>query len=250
MNNGKPWWRRLPKWWLECVYCGREARTQDHIRPINRGGQDIPSNIVPACGPCNSGKHSKLLTEWDPVKVGHAVSVNHHVRAEWDELVMLQRAMPLIDVPMRRAPGLRPARERRDLLLNPAEQTGQFVLGYAANALGFQSRQLDGPTYHGGPFHPGDPFGSVLSWLWDHDRLPAKRTHDAVRFFVRYMLALNSNELDDPQFRHIAMDDVISGTEWAWPMEFDSEECRADYGAFAKVARRRGRDLLMWEMGL
>lgn len=62
-----------PKHWLAarerysncCVYCG-EARslTIDHVVPLAKGGRDEPSNIVPACKPCNSSKGAKLLAEW------------------------------------------------------------------------------------------------------------------------------------------------------------------------------------------
>lgn len=42
-----------------CVYCGnRPPRlTQDHLIPLSKGGDHTRSNIVPACGPCNSRKH-------------------------------------------------------------------------------------------------------------------------------------------------------------------------------------------------
>lgn len=43
-----------------CVYCGRsvpEVKLQpDHVIPETLGGRDEPSNLVTACGECNSGK--------------------------------------------------------------------------------------------------------------------------------------------------------------------------------------------------
>lgn len=48
-----------------CVYCGERARmTMDHIVPLSRGGEHSLSNLVPACGSCNSSKGAKLLHEW------------------------------------------------------------------------------------------------------------------------------------------------------------------------------------------
>ena len=45
-----------------CRYCGAkppEAElTTDHVVPVALGGTDEPSNLVTACGPCNSGKTS------------------------------------------------------------------------------------------------------------------------------------------------------------------------------------------------
>lgn len=45
-----------------CRYCGRSAPevklTIDHVVPETLGGTDDPSNLVAACGDCNSGKSS------------------------------------------------------------------------------------------------------------------------------------------------------------------------------------------------
>lgn len=49
-----------------CSYCGRPARTVDHIIPRIRGGEDIESNLVAACRSCNSSKNSKTPDEWSP----------------------------------------------------------------------------------------------------------------------------------------------------------------------------------------
>ena len=43
----------------KCVYCGStENLTIDHVRPKSCGGQDIASNCVTACRPCNQAKGS------------------------------------------------------------------------------------------------------------------------------------------------------------------------------------------------
>jgi hypothetical protein len=41
---------------MTCAYCGGEADTIDHVYPRAMGGTDHPSNLVPACGSCNSRK--------------------------------------------------------------------------------------------------------------------------------------------------------------------------------------------------
>lgn len=59
-----------------CVYCGGQADSVDHVRPLSRGGWEHESNLVPACRADNSSKGSKLLTEWNQAKVARAASVS------------------------------------------------------------------------------------------------------------------------------------------------------------------------------
>ena len=44
-----------------CQYCGRRAPFVelhiDHVKPVSRGGNDMPSNLVTACQECNLGKN-------------------------------------------------------------------------------------------------------------------------------------------------------------------------------------------------
>jgi len=44
----------------KCFYCKGKATQTDHIIPISRGGTDEPTNLVPACRPCNSKKYANL----------------------------------------------------------------------------------------------------------------------------------------------------------------------------------------------
>jgi len=67
-----------------CVYCEAPATSADHIRPLVRGGHEIETNLVPSCGPCNSSKRDRLLTEWRPDRVAHAVAVSPLVRFEYE----------------------------------------------------------------------------------------------------------------------------------------------------------------------
>lgn len=41
-----------------CTYCGERADTTDHVIPQAFGGADLPENLVPSCGSCNSRKGS------------------------------------------------------------------------------------------------------------------------------------------------------------------------------------------------
>lgn len=55
-----------------CIYCGSTAGiTLEHIIPISRGGRHSIGNLAPACSPCNTSKHNKLITEWKKFKSSH-----------------------------------------------------------------------------------------------------------------------------------------------------------------------------------
>jgi 5-methylcytosine-specific restriction endonuclease McrA len=48
-----------------CYYCGCDGKmTIEHRIPLARGGANWPANIVPACGPCNSSKHTRTEVEF------------------------------------------------------------------------------------------------------------------------------------------------------------------------------------------
>jgi hypothetical protein len=44
-----------------CRYCGAEATTVDHVRPVVSGGTDREDNLVAACADCNGTKGDKTL---------------------------------------------------------------------------------------------------------------------------------------------------------------------------------------------
>lgn len=54
-----------------CQYCGRHRRelkgrqflTRDHVLPVSRGGENLWSNVVTACSPCNNRKGNRTPTE-------------------------------------------------------------------------------------------------------------------------------------------------------------------------------------------
>lgn len=51
---------------LPCAYCGATVdMTVDHVVPLARGGTHSAENLVAACRPCNSSKHTRLLSEWE-----------------------------------------------------------------------------------------------------------------------------------------------------------------------------------------
>ncbi|WP_414056540.1 HNH endonuclease [Prescottella equi] len=65
-----------------CVYCGDQSTAVDHVRPLTKGGLEHEDNLVPVCKPCNSSKCAKLLTEWKPDRVAHAMALSPKVAAE------------------------------------------------------------------------------------------------------------------------------------------------------------------------
>lgn len=54
----------MARWRARCCYCDEWAAHLDHVHPLSRGGDDIESNIVPACEHCNLSKGAKSLAEW------------------------------------------------------------------------------------------------------------------------------------------------------------------------------------------
>jgi len=149
--------RRARDQWkfVECVYCGREARTTDHVRPKGRGGSNDEGNLVPSCGPCNSGKGSKLLTEWDVLKVAHGVLCDPRVKAEWDRLAKLQRCSPLVDLPTRE--GVVKAANPEDLFKGTWEMSKAELAMVFADHFRFTVR-----------LHPGyGQFDGFDNWIYD-----------------------------------------------------------------------------------
>jgi hypothetical protein len=74
-----------------CVYCGQEATTVDHVRPLVKGGWEHESNLVPACAPCNFSKGPRLLTEWRrPERVAYGIEHSPKVAAEYERLQVLR----------------------------------------------------------------------------------------------------------------------------------------------------------------
>jgi 5-methylcytosine-specific restriction endonuclease McrA len=73
-----------------CQYCGRtavelkprEALTRDHLIPLSRGGTNDWTNVVTACGPCNTRKANRL-----PEEIGmHPIALPvepHFVHLSW-----------------------------------------------------------------------------------------------------------------------------------------------------------------------
>ena len=48
-----------------CAFCGADEKlTLDHVVPLNDGGLHVPSNLVGACGCCNSSKQDSPVEAW------------------------------------------------------------------------------------------------------------------------------------------------------------------------------------------
>jgi hypothetical protein len=50
----------------KCAYCGvhSDSLTLDHVHPRTKGGEDLATNIVPACVHCNQDKGSQNWRLW------------------------------------------------------------------------------------------------------------------------------------------------------------------------------------------
>ena len=53
---------KLEYWGAKCWICTKPVAAGfhwDHVKPLNKGGADMLSNLRPACGPCNQGKKDR-----------------------------------------------------------------------------------------------------------------------------------------------------------------------------------------------
>jgi 5-methylcytosine-specific restriction endonuclease McrA len=56
----------------KCAYCGKPAKTVDHVRPKAQGGKTKWDNTVSACFPCNNKKDNRTPEQanmkllWEP----------------------------------------------------------------------------------------------------------------------------------------------------------------------------------------
>lgn len=64
--TGAQWREILKSYNGHCAYCmcNDKPLTKDHVIPLERGGNNTASNVVPACKSCNSSKGTKYVTEW------------------------------------------------------------------------------------------------------------------------------------------------------------------------------------------
>ena len=75
-SEAKRLWRRSIKehFGCTCVYCGETYElhelTLDHVHPRSLGGEDVNTNVVPACTRCNQDKGSNHWQSWMRAKFG------------------------------------------------------------------------------------------------------------------------------------------------------------------------------------
>ncbi len=65
-----------------CLACGsRERLTLDHVRPVSRGGSNLPRNLITLCLSCNSSRQDRPLSVWKP---GLQHVARRHTRRQLD----------------------------------------------------------------------------------------------------------------------------------------------------------------------
>ena len=75
--DAKRLWRKAikEKFNCQCVYCGNNYElhqlTLDHVKPRTNGGENLTSNLVPACRSCNQQKGSSNWLQWMRHTFGH-----------------------------------------------------------------------------------------------------------------------------------------------------------------------------------
>lgn len=66
-----------------CTYCGSDgtrAEVVDHVEPLEWGGANVISNLVPACRPCNASKRDRKPLEWR-----RSLERRHYAFKWWDD---------------------------------------------------------------------------------------------------------------------------------------------------------------------
>jgi 5-methylcytosine-specific restriction endonuclease McrA len=60
------WQKALDYFDHSCAYCNekRDDLQQEHFVPVKDGGNYVPTNIIPACPPCNSEKQGRDPFKW------------------------------------------------------------------------------------------------------------------------------------------------------------------------------------------
>ncbi|MGW6839440.1 HNH endonuclease [Streptomyces sp. NPDC054958] len=84
--------RRLPTWVRRvvlsanggyCTYCssdGTRAEVVDHVKPLEWGGANNITNLVPACRPCNASKSDRTPLQWR-----RSLERRHYDLKWWDD---------------------------------------------------------------------------------------------------------------------------------------------------------------------
>ena len=79
-HTHKQWMDRVEYYSWRCYYCGtkldEKTLTKDHAIPIAKNGTNFSSNLVPACGSCNSSKGVNTATEYASKK-GIKIGIHH-----------------------------------------------------------------------------------------------------------------------------------------------------------------------------
>lgn len=86
-----------------CAYCGHEfvnaKLTRDHVMPSSRGGKNIWTNVVTACGGCNKRKDDHTIEEsgmkllyvpYTPSRAEYLILMNRTILADQMEFLLTQ----------------------------------------------------------------------------------------------------------------------------------------------------------------
>ncbi len=72
--TAKQWAEIVETFDSRCAFCldrlAANEVTQDHFRPVTKGGEHALDNLVPCCQSCNSSKGNALMFDWVPRLVG------------------------------------------------------------------------------------------------------------------------------------------------------------------------------------
>lgn len=141
----------LEKWGRSCAYCDAEnvPLNLDHVVPRVGGGSNRPSNLVPACVPCNQRKGCRPLAEFlkrDPKRAArilaglkepmrHAAAVN---TTRW----ALDRELRALGVPVEAASGGRTKWNRHRFNVPKTHANDAVCVGNVGGVIGADTQTL------------------------------------------------------------------------------------------------------------
>jgi len=79
-------------WGSECAYCGKPARSLDHVIPRHKGGLTVIENLIPACLSCN-GQKRRWELDWlvSVTRILHDGPWGHDLVMDQSEPLMRRR---------------------------------------------------------------------------------------------------------------------------------------------------------------
>ncbi len=141
----------LEKWGRSCAYCDKENVTLnlDHVVPRVSGGSNRPSNLVPACVPCNRKKNAQRVETFlakDPKRLARILAglkaPLRHAAAMNSTRWALDRELRALGVPVEAASGGRTKWNRARFGVPKTHANDAVCVGHVGGVIGADAQTL------------------------------------------------------------------------------------------------------------